>query len=91
MAAMPTTVQISEKTKEALLRFSSRLQGRLGRKVTFDEAIAALVARADVSADARERFDSMFGILAGEKGVWHELEDMRKKERSAVERKARSA
>ena len=88
---MPTTVQIDEKTKEALLRFASSLQARLGRKVTFDEAIAVLVADAEGSKQAREKFDSLFGSLAGERSVWRELETFRKSERVAVERKSRSA
>lgn len=87
---MPTTVQIEEKTKEALLRFASGLQGRLWRKVTFDEAIAVLVAEAESSTQAREKFDSRFGILAGERGVRRELEAFRKGERIVIERKARS-
>jgi hypothetical protein len=86
---MPTTVQIDEKTKEALLRFASRLQGRLGRKVTFDEAIAALVAVADGSAEAREKFVKLFGSMRGERGAWRELEALRRSEKSAIERKAR--
>lgn len=88
---MPTTVQIDEKTKEALLRFASGLQVRLGRKVTFDEAISVLVAEAEGSKQAREKFDSLFGSLAGERSVWRELETFRKSEKVAVERKARSA
>lgn len=88
---MPTTVQIDEKTKEGLLRFASSLQARLGRKVTFDEAIAVLVADAEGSKQAREKFDSLFGSLAGESRVWRELETFRKSERVAVERKSRSA
>lgn len=88
---MPTTVQIDEKTKEALLRFASSLQGRLGRKVTFDEAIAVLVSEAEGSRQAQEKFDSMFGSLSGERGVWRQLEAFRKSERVAIERKTRSA
>lgn len=91
MGTMPTTVQIDEKTKEALLRFASNLQARLGRKVTFDEAIAVLVAEAEGSRQAQEKFDSLFGSLAGEKGVWRELETLRRSERTAVERKAHTA
>jgi len=91
MGTMPTTVQLDEKTKASLLRFASTLQRRLGRKVTFDEAIAVLVAEAEGSGRAREKFDSLFGSLAGERGVWRELEASRRKERVAIERKARAA
>jgi hypothetical protein len=91
MVAMPTTVQIDEKTKEALLKFASSLQERLGKRVTFDEAIAALVAEAEGSRQAREKLDSLFGSLARERGLWRELESFRRKEKEAVERKARPA
>ena len=89
MRTTPTTVRIDEKTKEALRRFASNLQGRLGRKVTFDEAIAVIVAEAEGSKHAGEKFDSLFGSLAGERRVWRELETFRKSEKVAIERKAR--
>lgn len=67
------------------------MQGRLGRKVTFDEAIAVLVAEAEGSKQAREKFDSLFGSLKGEGSVWRELETFRRSERVALERRARPA
>ncbi|MDK2465172.1 MAG: hypothetical protein QI223_10430 [Candidatus Korarchaeota archaeon] len=40
---MPTTIQVSEKTKRELLKFVSELQARLGRRISFDEAIMTLL------------------------------------------------
>lgn len=88
---MPTTVQIDETTKEALLRYASILQVKLGRKVTFDEAIATLVKTAQGSGEAMSRLDSLFGSLSGDKGLWRELEALRRHERRSLERKARTA
>ncbi len=88
---MPTTVQIDERTKEALLKYASSLQVKLGRKVTFDEAIATLVKTAEGSDEATDRLNSLFGSLSGDKGLWRELESLRRHERRSVERKARTS
>jgi hypothetical protein len=88
---MPTTVQLDEKTKETLLKYASDLQMKLGRKITFDEAIRFLVQEVRGTSEAREKFDSLFGSLAGRNDLWRELEETRKRERIAVERKARAS
>lgn len=87
---MPTTIQIDEKTREELLRYVSGLQARIGRKVTFDEAIRALMEETKGVKSAREKLDSLFGSLTGEKVLWRDLEATRKKEKEFLERKARS-
>ncbi len=85
---MPTTtLQVDEKTREALLRYASLLQARLGRKVTFDEAIRSLLQDSDKATAARRKLDDLFGRLAGEEGIWEELEEERKHDRERVERK----
>lgn len=87
--SMPTTtIQVDEKTRQALLRYASRMQARLGRKVTFDEAIKLLMEDARETREARRRFEALFGSLAGEAGLWEELEAERKSERTSIERKA---
>ena len=73
------------------MRYASGLQARLGRRVTFDEAIARLVKEAQVSGESNEKFDSLFGSMAGDKVVWRQLETTRRRERAAVERKSRAA
>lgn len=87
--SMPTTtIQVDEKTRRALLRYASRMQARLGRKVTFDEAIKLLMEDARETGEARRKFETLFGSLAGEAGLWEELEAERKSERTSIERKA---
>jgi hypothetical protein len=86
---MPTTtIQVDEKTRQALLRYASRMQARLGRKVTFDDAIRFLMDDAKETSEARRKLEALFGSLAGESGVWEELEAERKSERARIERKA---
>jgi hypothetical protein len=87
--SMPTTtIQVDEKTRQALLRYASRMQARLGRKVTFDEAIRLLMDDAKETGEASRQLERLFGSMAGENGLWDELEAERKGERARVERKA---
>ncbi len=83
-----TTVQIDEETKRELVRYASNLQARLGRKVSFDEAIKTSLEEVKGLEEARTRFASLYGSLSGEKGVWKDLENMKRKERLVLERKA---
>jgi len=83
-----TTIQVDEKTRQALLRYASRLQARLGRKVTFDEAIRLLMDDARETGEARRKLEALFGSLSGERGLWEELESERRRERARTERKA---
>jgi hypothetical protein len=85
---MPTTIQVDEETRQALLRYASRMQARLGRKVTFDDAIRLLMDDAKETGEARRRFEALFGSLAGESGVLEELEAEKRSERERIERKA---
>ena len=85
---MPTTTQIDEKTREELIRYVSGLQARTGRKVTFDEVIRALIKETKDVKRARDKLDYLFGTLAGDGGLWRELEATRKKERKFLEGKA---
>jgi len=83
-----TTVQVDEETKRELVRYASNLQARLGRKVSFDEAIKTSLEEAKGLEEARTKFASLYGSLSGEKGVWEDLENMKRKERLTLERKA---
>jgi len=85
--SIPTTVQVDEKTREALLRYASMLQTSLGRKVTFDEAIRSLLEESDRATAARRKLDGLFGSLTGEKGMPEELEEERRRDRERLERK----
>ena len=75
--SIPTTLQVDEKTREALLRYASILQTRLGRKVTFDEAIRSLLEESDRATAARRKLDGLFGSLTGEKGSIENLNHSR--------------
>ncbi|HXQ93211.1 MAG TPA: hypothetical protein VN739_09425 [Nitrososphaerales archaeon] len=88
---MVTSVQIDDETKKELVKYASILQGRLGRKISFDQAIRASLAETKGLEEARKRFDSLYGSLSGEKGIWTDLERERKAERKAIEKKANPA
>lgn len=76
------TIRVSKETKEALLRVAARIQGRTGRRVDFDEAIAQLV-RESGGPGSFERF------VGSVKGAGAEtLLDELRKERSADEQRA---
>lgn len=85
---VPTTIQVDEDTRQALLRYASELQANLGRKVTFNEAIRTLIHETRASRQARSKFEHLFGALAGEKGLLEELEEERRRERTRLEAKA---
>jgi predicted nucleotidyltransferase len=60
---MVTTIQLSEKTKDQLFEFQSKLQLELGRKVTYDEVIEYLLkAQKSKIGKRKELFEKHFGI-----------------------------
>ena len=89
---MPTTIQVSEKTKRELLKFASELQARLGRRVSFDEAIMTLLEERRRVKMARERLRSMKGMLRGKKEAVETLiSELRAREVERLEYLRRSA
>ncbi len=89
---MPTTIQVSERTKRELLKFASELQARLGRRVSFDEAIMTLLEERRRVKLARGRLRSMKGILKGKREVVESLiRELRAQEEERLERLQRSA
>lgn len=86
-----TSIQVDEKTREELLKYASELQSQTGMRVSFDEAIARLLEEVKGVREAREKFEALFGSLRGERGVWRELEALRRAERRDVEERAESA
>ena len=87
---LATTIQVNEKTRDELFKVVANLQSRLGRRVSFDEAIMTLIHEArDVSA-ARKDFEALFGSLQGDRDAWHELKSLRAKEARRLEQIARS-
>ncbi len=88
---MTTTIQLSEETQTKLFQVVSQLQSELGKRASYDEAIALLIARTQGTREAREHFGKLFGALRGEKGAWKELRQLRKKENARHETLAGTA
>jgi len=89
--ALTTTIQLSEETQGKLFQLVARLQSELGRRVSYDEAIAFLIMETQGKQEAREHFEKLFGSLRGEKRVWEDLRQLRRSEKQRHERLARSA
>jgi hypothetical protein len=88
---LATTIQLNEKTRNELFKVVASLQSKLGRRVSFDEAIMTLITETrDVSA-AREKFEVLFGSLHGDHYAWQELESLRSKDVRRLEPIAKSA
>jgi hypothetical protein len=88
---LTTTIQLSEETQRKLFQLVARLQSELGKRVSYDEAIALLIQQTQGTQDARQHFEKLFGALRGKKGVWEDLRQLRKTENQRHERLARSA
>jgi hypothetical protein len=89
---MVTSIQVSEETKRELLEYASNLQAKLGRKVSFDDAIRASLREWHSVEEATRKFDSMYGSLSkkAKKEFWKDLEKMKKMDRMDIEMKASS-
>lgn len=83
---MPTTIQVDEKTRKELFRVVSELEREKGRRVTFDEAIMALIERERAKESARAKFHSLYGTLGPDAKAWSELRRLRRAERDRLER-----
>lgn len=83
---MVTSIQLSEETRRELFRIVAELQAKLGRKISYDEAIRILIAQTKGVEDARRKFGNMFGILAGKKSAWKDLKELRAEEEKRLER-----
>lgn len=88
---MVTTIQLSEEAQRELFRIVTELQAKLGRKVSYDEAIMMLISQMRGVDDARKKFKDMFGTLAGERSVWKDLKKLRAEEEKRLARLAKSA
>jgi hypothetical protein len=87
---LATTIQLDERTRDELFKVVASLQSRLGRRVSFDEAIMTLIRDTQNVSVARKDFEALFGSLKGERAIWHELESLRTREAKRLERIARS-
>lgn len=88
---LTTTIQLSEETQGKLFQLVARLQSELGKRVSYDDAIALLIQQTQGRQEAREHFEQLFGALRGKKGVWRDLRQLKKTENQRHERLARSA
>jgi hypothetical protein len=88
---LPTTIHLNEKTKDELFKVVTSLQSKLGRRVSFDEAIMTLIQETRDASAARKDFQALFGSLRGKRDTWHELESLRIREAKRLERLAKSA
>jgi hypothetical protein len=89
---LATTIQLDEKTRDELFKVVASLQSKLGRRLSFDEAIMTLIQETRGVDVARKRFEGLFGSLRGdEREAWRELESLRARETKRLEKIARSA
>jgi hypothetical protein len=83
---LTTTIQVDEKTRKELFRVVSELEREKGRRVTFDEAIMALIERERAKESARAKFHSLYGTLGPDGKAWSELRRLRRAERDRLEK-----
>ena len=83
---MVTTIQVGEETKEQLFELVSELEKKMSRRVTYDEAIRALLRDARERRFARERFRKQYGALGPDRKAWQELTRLRSSEKARLER-----
>lgn len=77
---MATTIQVSEETQSKLIQLAAELQAKLGRRVSYDEAIRILIEQSGGIQEAREKFLGFFGSLRGDKTAWKDLRRLRAEE-----------
>jgi len=81
-----TTIQVEEKTRQELFRIVSDLEREKGRRVSYDEAIMALIERVKFRDTARARFRDLYGTLGPDSTIWAELRGLRRSEKARLER-----
>jgi predicted nucleic acid-binding protein len=57
------------------------LQSKLGKKVSFDEAIRVSLQEEKETDTARQKFESLYGSLSNRKDIWKDLENSKKADR----------
>ncbi len=88
---MVTTIQVDEDTQKRLFGKVAELEARLGRRVSYDEAISLLLDESGETREARIQFTKLYGVLKNDKKVWVELRRLRHEEKSRFERLSRLA
>ncbi len=88
---MVTTIQVDEDTQKRLFAKVAELEARLGRRVSYDEAISLLLDESGETREARIQFTKLYGVLKNDKRVWAQLRRLRHEEKSRLERLGRLA
>jgi hypothetical protein len=88
---LTTTIQVGEKTRHELFMIVSELERKRGRRVSYDEAIMALIEDAKRKASVRARFRNLYGRLGPDSKAWGELSKVRRSERVRLERIAKAS
>ena len=78
---MATTIQVSEETQAKLIQLAAELQAKLGRRVSYDEAITILIEQSRGVEEARRRFHNLFGSLRGDREAWKNLRQLRQEDK----------
>lgn len=87
---MATTIQVSEETQARLIQLAAEFQAKLGRRISYDEAITILIEQSRGVEEARDRFHKLFGSLRGDKEVWKNLQQLRREDKR-LERLSKSS
>jgi hypothetical protein len=87
---LATTIQISEETQTRLFQVVAQLQSRLGRRVSYDEAITILIEESRGTGQAREDFRKLFGSLKDHESAWTELRRLKESEKQHLEKSHRT-
>ncbi|MBD3228187.1 MAG: hypothetical protein GF329_08355 [Candidatus Lokiarchaeota archaeon] len=81
-----TTIQISKKNQERLIRIISDYQKKIGRRVSYDEIIEIIINHFEASNRAMNQFKNDFGILSGnEEEVWTDLRNLKSQKDEKLE------
>ncbi len=85
---MVTTIQVDEETQQKLFQVMTEIQGKTGRRISYNEALKILLERNERVERARSEFSKLYGSLAGEKDVLKELAEFKRSEKEKLEKKA---
>ncbi len=88
---MTTTIQVGEKTREELFKIALELERKRGGRVSYDEAIMALIENAKLKNSARAQFGTLYGTLGPDPKAWSELSKLRRGEKVRLDRIAKAS
>ena len=81
-----TTIQISKKTQERLIRVISDYQKKIGRRINYDEIIEIILNQYESDKLAMKNFKEDFGLLKGKtEKVVDELRKLKSEENEKFE------